>query len=70
MNTIIERGKLDLQKKSLSRLSGGAEFIWHCLPPRGKPGGILLGVNPQVFQISMMVEGDFFNKISSFEQSR
>jgi hypothetical protein len=42
---IMESGKQDMQQSNLSRLSGGADFIWHCLPPRGRSGGILLGVN-------------------------
>jgi hypothetical protein len=64
---IMESGKQDMQQSNLIRLSGGADFIWHRLPPWGRSGGILLGVNAAVLQISMIVEGDFFNKISSMQ---
>jgi hypothetical protein len=70
---IMESGKQDMERANLSRLSGGADFIWHCLPPQGRSGGILLGVNNAAVQLSMIVEGDFFikfhlyNKIDNFK---
>jgi hypothetical protein len=64
---IMESGKQDMQRTNLSQLSGGAYFIWHCLSPRGRSGGNLLGVNAAVLQISMIIEGDFFYKISSMQ---
>jgi hypothetical protein len=69
----MEYRKQDMQRSNLSRLSRGADFIWHRLPPWGCSGGILLGVNTTVLQISMIVEGDFFikfhrcNKIDNFK---
>jgi hypothetical protein len=71
--TIMESGKQDMQRANLSRLSGGADFIWHCLPPWDQSGGILLGVNNAAVQLSMIVEGEFFikfhlcNKIDNFK---
>jgi len=43
----------------LSASWGGlvADFVWDCLPPRGRSSGILLGVNAAVFDISFVVEG-------------
>jgi hypothetical protein len=32
---VMETGKQDMSKTNLSRLSGGADFVWHCLPPKG-----------------------------------
>jgi hypothetical protein len=32
---IMESGKQDMQRVNLNQLLGGADFIWHCLPPRG-----------------------------------
>jgi hypothetical protein len=57
---IMESGKRDMQRSNLIRLLGGVDFIWHRLPPQGRSGGILLGVNAAVLQISMIVEGDFY----------
>ena len=39
---IMEIGKQDMSKTNLAQLLGGANFVWHCLPPRGRSGGILL----------------------------
>jgi hypothetical protein len=70
---IMESGKQDMQRANLSQLSGGADFVWHCLPPRGRSSGILLGINATVLQISMIVEGEFYikfhlcNKIDNFK---
>jgi hypothetical protein len=70
---IMESGKQGMQRVNLNRLLGGADFIWHCLPPRGRSGGILLGINAAVLQLSMIVEGEFFikfhlgNKIDNFK---
>jgi hypothetical protein len=51
-----------MSQSNLSRLTGGAEFVWHCLPPRGRSGGILLGVRRDRFDLILMVEGEFFVK--------
>jgi hypothetical protein len=61
----MESRKQDMQKKktNLNRLSRGTDYIWHCLPPRGRSGGILLEVNAAVLHISMIVVGDFSYKI-------
>jgi hypothetical protein len=69
---VMETGKQDMSKSNLSRLSGGADFIWHCLPPRGWSGGILLGINASFLDLSLIVEGEFYikfhlsNKLDSF----
>jgi hypothetical protein len=69
----MEIGKQDMSKMNLNRLSGGVDFIWHCLPPKGWSGGILLGVNATILDISMIVEGEFYikfhlcNKIDKFK---
>ena len=59
---VMETGKQDMSQSNLSRLTGGAEFVWHCLPPRGRSGGILLGVRRDRFDLTLMVEGEFFVK--------
>jgi len=58
----METGKQDMSKTNLARLSGGANFVWHCLPPRGRSGGILLGVNTEMLHLSWIVEGEFYIK--------
>ena len=59
---VMETGKQDMSRSNLNRLSGDADFIWHCLPPRGRSGGILLGINSTVLDLSIIVEGEFFIK--------
>ena len=50
---IMETGKQHMFRSNLNRLSGNADFIWHCLPPRGRSGGILLGINSTVLDLSV-----------------
>ena len=65
----METGKQDMSRSNLARLSGGVEFIWHYLPPRGRSGGILLGIKSAVFDLSSVVEGDFLlNFISAINR--
>ena len=54
---VMETGKQDLSRSNINRLSGGADFIWHCLPPRGRSGGVLLGINSTALDLSIIVEG-------------
>src|SRR5437667_109135 len=66
---VMETGEQDLSRSTMTRLSGGVEFIWHCLPPRGRSGGILLGVRVSSFDLSLIVEGEFFIKFHLTNQS-
>src|SRR5436190_22337909 len=59
---VMETGKQDLSRLTMTRLSEGVEFIRHCLPPRGRSGGILLGIKASSFDLSLIVEGEFFIK--------
>jgi len=58
----METRKKDMSRANLNRLSGGADYIWHYLPPRGRSGGILLGINALNLELSLIVEGEFFIK--------
>ena len=37
----------------------GVDFDWHCLPPRGRSGGVLLGVKCDSLEVRSVVMGDF-----------
>ena len=41
---LSETGRDNFSPQFLSTLSRDVNFDWHCLPPRGRSGGILLGV--------------------------
>jgi exonuclease III len=57
---IMETGKQDMSRTNLARLTDGADFVWHCLPPKGRSGGILLGINATILDLSVIVEGEFY----------
>jgi len=59
---IMETRKQDMSRSNLNHLSGGTDFFWHCLPPRRRSGGILLGVNATVLDLFIVIEREFFIK--------
>ena len=56
---LSETGRENFAPQFLSSLVGGLEFDWHCLPPRGRSGGILLGVRCDSLEVRSVVMGDF-----------
>jgi hypothetical protein len=58
----LETGKHDFSQRSLNNFSGGRNFVWHWSAPRGRSGGILLGVNIDLLDVGTVEDGDFFVK--------
>jgi hypothetical protein len=53
----------------LRNLSGGKNFLWHYKEPDGRSGGILLGVDLNVFDIGGIDEGEFYVKFTLCNKS-
>jgi hypothetical protein len=47
----------------LNTICAGKDFIWHCMAPHGRSGGMILGIQLLTFDIGEIEEGDFFNQI-------
>jgi hypothetical protein len=56
---LSETGRSNFTSQFLATLSGGVDFDWHCLPPRGRSGGVLLGVKCETLEVRSVVLGDF-----------
>jgi hypothetical protein len=50
---IIETGRANFSAPLLQHLSGGLNYVWYCLPPQGRSGGILVGFNSANIQKKM-----------------
>jgi hypothetical protein len=61
--TISETGRRDFSQTLLDRLSGGVEFEWTSRPPRGRSGGILLGVRTDTMEVLARLGGDYHIKL-------
>jgi len=61
---LSETGRDDFPDRILKNLCAGRDFLWHCMAPHGRSGGILLGVDLQVFDIGAIAEGDFYVKFT------
>jgi hypothetical protein len=60
---ISETGRRDYSPSLLNRLSGGIDFEWVSRPPRGRSGGILIGVRVDTMDILASLDGEFYIKI-------
>jgi hypothetical protein len=59
---LMETGRSSFSDSTLRNFCGGADFLWHLIPPRGRSGGMMLGVNLGVYDIGAIDEGDFYCK--------
>lgn len=55
---ILETGRDNFSTPFLINISGGQYFQWYCLPPKGRSGGILVGVNATSLSVQQVVAGD------------
>ena len=60
---LSEVGRRDCSQSFLKNLCAGKDFLWHCKPPSGRSGGILMGINLMTFDIGQIEEGDFFCQV-------
>lgn len=60
---LLETGRDNFTSQSLGTISGGLDFYWHCLPPRGRSGGILLGFNCESLEVINVFMGEYAVKL-------
>jgi exonuclease III len=56
---ISETGRGSFSAPFLNNLAAGMDYSWFCLPPRGRSGGILAGINNTSLIVTKVVTGDF-----------
>ena len=59
---ITEAGKRDFPTRDLDHFSCGLDYEWHVLPPTGRSGGILLGINSTYLQLLSTSKGEYHIK--------
>ena len=60
---LSETGRSNFSTSFLSNLAVGLDFSWFCLPPQGRSGGMLIGVNMTTIQVMNVEVGDFCVKL-------
>jgi hypothetical protein len=60
---ISKTGRRDFTQSFLDRLSGGVNFVWHSRLPRGRSGGILVGIKTDTMDVLACSDGDFHVKL-------
>ena len=48
---LSETGRSNFSTPFLSHLAAGLDFSWFCLPPQGRSGGMLIGINMATIQV-------------------
>ena len=61
---LSETCRADIPQATLNNICAGREFIWYCMAPRGRSGGMLLGINFVTFDIGEIEEGDFLIRLN------
>jgi hypothetical protein len=70
---LLETRRSEFMTSFLKNLCTGRDFLWHTMTPIGRSGGMLVGVDLQLFDIGAIDEGDFYvkfhlcNKLDSFK---
>jgi exonuclease III len=60
---LLETGRSNFTVNFLSGLAAGNDFMWFCLPPHGRSGGILVGINAQTLLVKNIDNGKFCVKL-------
>jgi exonuclease III len=60
---LLETGRSNFSIPFLNQLAAGFNFNWFCLPPHGRSGGILVGVNSDTLQVLKVSNGDYCVKL-------
>jgi hypothetical protein len=60
---ISETNRRDFPQSLLNHLSGDIDFEWTPWPPRGRSGGILLGVRTNIIEVLASLGGDYHIKL-------
>jgi hypothetical protein len=56
---LSKTGRASFPQNTLNTICAGRDFIWHCMAPWGRSGGMILYVHLLTFDIGEIEEGDF-----------
>jgi hypothetical protein len=57
---LSKTGRANFLQSTLNNIYAGRDFLWHCMAPRGRSGGMILGINLLTLDVGEIEEGDFF----------
>ena len=61
---LLETRRSNFAVPFLRDLVAGNDFAWFCLPPHGRSGGILVGINTNTLLVNRVDSGDYCVKLS------
>jgi hypothetical protein len=60
---LLETGGSNFLVSFLKHIAASKEFLWFCLPPHRRSGGILVGINAETLHVNSVESGDFCVKL-------
>ena len=57
----LETGRAKFSEPFLRGLAARQDYMWYCLPPTGRSGGILVGFNSATICVKKIEAGDFWS---------
>jgi len=60
---LLETCRKNYTDIELNNLCADRHFLWSWIEPKGHSGGILLGINPSVFYIGFISQGEYYIKV-------
>ena len=51
---LSETGRANFLQSTLNNICAGRDFLWHCMAPRGRSSGMILGINLLTFGIGQI----------------
>jgi exonuclease III len=57
---LSETGRANFPQTTLNNICAGKDFLWHCMAPKGRSGGMILGIHLLTFDIGEIEEGDLY----------
>ena len=58
---LSETSRVNFPQSTLNNICAGRDFLWHCMAPTGRSGGMILGINLLTFDIGEIEEGIFYS---------
>jgi hypothetical protein len=55
---VLEMGRSNFSSPFLNNPSDGFDYQWYCVPPLGRLGGILVGIDAEILSVQDVIVGD------------
>ena len=65
-----ETQQADIDDKTLRLIDPAGSYLWKWIPSKGKSGGILSGINTDIYDVGSFHEGKYILQLNIFDRER